>query len=229
MTNESGIILNSPISNKHTQYLQLLLEANEKTNLTAIKDYGEAYIKHLQDSLAISLWDGWDQVERGIDLGSGGGLPGIPLAISFPNKQFILLESNNKKVRFMTEVKQELNLNNVEIIHGRAEEYGQNTKWRESMDFIISRAVASLSVLIELSIPLLKIKGTMIAYKGPNIDEEIMNSMNARQLLKTSDPMVISYELPEQAGSRNLVIMEKLGPTDKSYPRRPGMPEKRPL
>lgn len=229
MTSQSAIVINPTVDNRLVHFLQILLEVNQKTNLTAIKDYNDAYIKHLQDSLAIYLWNDWKQVRSGIDLGTGGGLPGIPLALTYPDVEIKLMDSNNKKVTFLKEVKEELQINNVEVIQGRAEEYGQKSEWRERFDFVTSRAVSSISVLLELAIPFLKVGGYLIAYKGPNIDEELRNSKNAQTKLLVNDPTVISYILPCQAGERNLIIYKKLATTPKIYPRRPGMPEKRPL
>lgn len=229
MTEQSNIEFAPSINEKILTYLDLLLSENEKFNLTAITNRDEAIVKHLQDSLAVKLWEPWENIQIGLDLGTGGGLPGIPLAISCPNKHFILLESSQKKVKFLRFAVEELDVNNVEILNGRAEELGRDKTWREKMDCVFSRAVASLNILMELSYPFIKVNGHLLAYKGPGITAELEKIRTAKAELYAGDPAVIHYRLMSQYGERSLAIMEKLQATPTAYPRRTGIPEKRPL
>lgn len=230
MTNQSKASVFSPaIDEKILQYLKYMLDYNEKVNLTAIREFQEAINKHLVDSLSATLWDGWTEVKKVIDLGSGAGLPGIPLAINYPEKMFTLIEANGKKADFLRLVVKEFALENVTILQQRAEETGRMNEYRGQSDLVLSRAVGSLPILLELGMPLLKCYGHLIAYKGPQINGEIDLAKKAQMELSAADPTVISYLLPDNSGERHLAIYQKMQETSIKYPRRIGIPEKKPI
>lgn len=217
------------IDQKMEKYLRFLLDSNQKTNLTSITNWEEAVVKHLQDSMAIILWKQWDSINSVIDLGTGPGLPGIPLAIAHPKKEFMLLETNGKKVKFLNETISYLQLNNVTILHGRAEDIGRKKEYREKIDLVLTRAVASLPVLLELAFPLIQVGGYLVAYKGPEPASEIEEAQQAQELLYAKCDELIFYQLNGMYGKRSLIAYKKKLNTPSKYPRRPGIPEKNPL
>ena len=217
------------INNSILNYLTILFEHNKTTNLTAITDWDEAIVKHLHDSLAIGMWKEAEGARSILDLGSGAGIPGIPLALYYPKKEVFLLEANTKKKRFIEFAIEELKLSNCTVLHGRAEDLGRKDEFREKFDIVATRAVAKLAVLLELSFPFIKIGGHLVAYKGPSINDEISQAKAAICELRANDPLVINYSLKEQRGERNLLILKKKGYTPLKYPRRAGIPEKKPL
>ena len=206
------------------KYLSLLLEWNEKFNLTAITDKDQIEEKHFIDSLMLMKYTDLKSKTL-IDIGSGAGFPGIALAIGEPELKVTLLESNGKKVSFLKEVIKELNLTNVEIIQGRAEELGT----REKYDIVTARAVKELNVLLEISYYLLKVGGTFFAYKASNIDNEIENAKHAFKCLQIDGYNKIEYNLPKSKDSRVLLGILKKNKTLKKYPRRYGEIVKSPL
>lgn len=207
---------------KFQKYKQMLLETNKKFNLTTITDDKEIDIKHFKDSLTIL--DYISEASKVLDIGSGPGFPGIPLRIQ---KEFdlTLIDSVNKKVNFMNEVIQELGLKNSRAIHTRAEDFAKEN--RESFDFVISRAVANLSTLSELCIPFLKVGGIFIAMKGPKADLEIESAKNAIKLL--GGKLIKVEKIDLDGNERNNVIIEKVHPSKKIYPRARNLPKKNPL
>ena len=213
-------------------YYQELVDWNKQVNLTAITDYEEVQIKHFLDSLTVTL--AWQRAIssadfRLIDVGTGAGLPGVPLKILLPDIKLVLLEATAKKAAFLHHLKQKLGLDDVEIVVGRAEEIAHETQYRERFDIVLSRAVAPLPTLVELTLPFCAIGGSFIAQKKGAIDLEVSNSTKAISLLGGSLPEVKRIDLEEFADERYLVIIDKVSPTPKLYPRRPGMPAKRPL
>lgn len=208
-------------------YMQLLIEWNEKINLTAITEPKEVIIKHFIDSLSISgeIKDN----SKIIDVGTGAGFPGIPLKIYNDTLNITLLDSLNKRTVFLKEVIEKLNLKNIEVIHGRAEDYAKIDKYREIYDYAISRAVAPLNILLEYLSPYVKIGGNVIAMKGSNAEEEINNSNNALKVLKCKITESSKINLPENAGERYIILIEKKEKTPKMYPRNAGTPKKKPL
>jgi len=213
-------------------YYQELVDWNKQVNLTAITDYEEVQIKHFLDSLTVTL--AWQRAIssadfRLIDVGTGAGLPGVPLKILLPDIKLVLLEATAKKAAFLHHLKQKLGLDDVEIVVGRAEEIAHETQYRERFDIVLSRAVAPLPTLVELTLPFCAIGGSFIAQKKGAIDLEVSNSTKAISLLGGSLPEVKRIDLEEFADERYLVIIDKVAPTPKLYPRRPGMPAKRPL
>lgn len=209
---------------KFNKYLDLLLEWNEKFNLTAITDKDEIEEKHFIDS--IELVNFFDLKNKTlIDIGSGAGFPGIPLAIVEPSLKVTLLEATGKRVTFLKEVVKELNLKNVEVIQGRAEEL----RTREKYDIVTARAVKELNVLLEISFYLVKVGGSFIAYKSSLIDEEISNAKHAFKCLQIEDYKKFDYCLPKSKNPRVFLEILKKYKTQKKYPRRYGEISKQPL
>ena len=203
-------------------YFQRLIETNKVMNLTAITEEKEVVEKHFADSLGALSYLGDNS--RCIDVGTGAGFPGVPLLIARPTLQMTLADSLQKRLNFLDGLLQELGLQ-AQIVHGRAEELGQNKAYREQYDFALSRAVANLPVLLELTTPFVKVGGTAIAYKG-KAEEEVAAAKSAAFLLHVK---LSSAPLPSEVGERCLVFATKTAPTPKTYPRRPGTPSKKPL
>lgn len=211
---------------KYYNYMNLLLEWNEKINLTAIIDLKEIILKHFVDSLTIAKYIKDD--EKLIDVGTGAGFPGIPLSIVKENTDIVLLDSLNKRINFLEEVKENLKLENITTIHGRAEEFGKNKKERETYDIATSRAVAPLNILLEYLLPLVKVGGKAICMKGSNI-EEIENAKNALEILGGKIEKIEEITLPNSDIKRNIIIVKKVKNTPSKYPRKPGTPSKEPI
>ncbi len=211
---------------KFYQYMNLLLEWNEKMNLTAITDPKEIILKHFIDSLTMA-----NKVKEGetlIDVGTGAGFPGIPLAIVKQEVKITLLDSLNKRVHFLQEVIQVLQLNNIRAVHARVEEFAKNKKEREQYDIATSRAVAPLNVLSEYLLPLVKIGGKCVCMKGSNI-EEIKQAEKAVTLLGGEIKQIEEITLPESDMKRHIILLEKIKQTPSKYPRKPGTPSKEPI
>lgn len=209
------------------QYMNLLLEWNEKINLTAITEPNEIIVKHFIDSITINKYV--KENAKVIDVGTGAGFPGIPLSIIRNDINVTLMDSLNKRIKFLDEVINEINLKNVDTVHSRAEELGHNNDFREQFDVATSRAVAPLNVLLEYLMPFVKVGGYCICMKGSNIDEEINNSKKALQLLSGEIIEIDSFELPKTDYGRNIIIVKKNASTANKYPRKPGTPSKEPL
>ena len=209
---------------KFERYLKLLLQWNEKFNLTAITDVDEIEEKHFIDSIELVKY--FDVKNKTLlDVGSGAGFPGIPLAIVEPTLRITLLESNGKRVSFLNEVKKELDLENVEIIQGRAEEL----RTREKYDIVTARAVKELNVLLEICFYLVKVGGYFIAYKSSGVDEEILNAKRAFKVLQIDEYKKFDYCLPKSKNSRVFLGILKKNKTLKKYPRVYGEIIKQPL
>ena len=207
------------------KYMNLLLEWNEKMNLTAITDPNEVILKHFIDSLTIVNLIEKDQ--KVIDVGTGAGFPGIPLSI-VKEENITLLDSLNKRITFLEEVIKKLELKNIKAIHARVEEFAKNKKERENYDIATSRAVAPLNVLLEYLLPLVKIGGKCICMKGPNT-EEIEEAQNALKTLGGEIEKIEKITLPETDITRNIIIVKKIKQTPSKYPRKPGTPSKEPI
>lgn len=211
---------------KFYNYMNLLLKWNEKINLTAIIEPREVILKHFVDSLTIAKYI--KENEKLIDVGTGAGFPGIPLSIVKENTDIVLLDSLNKRINFLEEIKQNLKLKNITTIHGRAEEFGKNKKEREIYDIATSRAVAPLNILLEYLLPLVKVGGKAICMKGSNI-EEIENAKNALEILGGKIEKIEEITLPNSDIKRNIIIVKKVKNTPSKYPRKPGTPSKEPI
>ena len=231
--NKINIDISDDQIEKFKSYYELLIEKNKVMNLTTITEKNEVIIKHFIDSIAIIPYlkklDLIDSNKRIIDIGTGAGFPGIPLKIMLPDIEFTLLDSLNKRVGFLKEVIDNLDLSGIEAIHGRAEDYAVDKKYREKYDFCVSRAVANLSTLSEYCIPFVKTGGLFISYKAGESEEEINNSKNAIKLLGGKINKVEEFILPETDATRVFVLINKLTSTDKKYPRKAGIPTKKPL
>jgi len=210
-------------------YYRELVDWNQKINLTAITDYEEMQLKHFLDSLTIALVYKLAKGNSVIDVGTGAGMPGIPLKIAFPDIKLVLLEATAKKVSFLHHITQKLGLDDVEIIVGRAEEVAHVPRYREKFGLVVSRAVAPLPTLVELTLPFCALAGSFIAPKKGSVDDEIAQADSAIGLLGGRIREVKKIELEEFADGRCLIVIDKIAPTPEQYPRRPGVPGKRPL
>lgn len=224
---EAGIKINEVQAQSFQTYLELLLEWNEKMNLTAITDPEEIVEKHFVDSLTLLTACKIKPGVKLIDVGTGAGFPGIPLKIMRPDVQLTLLDSLNKRLNFLGEVCGALGLESVRV-HRRAEEAGLDRKMRESYDIAVARAVAPLNVLCEYCLPLVKMKGYFVAMKGPGVQKELEEAKSALNLLGGTDVELKSFQLPT-AGERSIVVVQKKEFTPKGYPRHGGTIAKHPL
>lgn len=212
-----------------TWYSSELREWNQRFNLTAITDPVGIEVRHFLDSLTCLLAMGTNSVEQVIDVGTGAGFPGIPLKILLPGLKLTLVEATGKKVEFCTHVVKGLGLDHVEVVQGRAEDIGQDVNHRQSYDVALARAVAPLSVLVEYMLPFLRVGGRAIAQKGETAHTEAHEAEGALGILGGCVDRLIPVELPGVVETRYLVVINKLVATPGKYPRRTGVPEKRPL
>ena len=209
------------------KFMNLLLEWNEKINLTALTSQEDIILKHFVDSLTVLKYI--KSKESIVDIGTGAGFPGIPIALMYKDNNITLVDSLNKRINFLEEVKRQMNIKNVVTIHTRAEEFGQNKQYRENFDIAVSRAVANLSVLAEYLIPLVKLGGKIICMKGSSVLEEINNSKLAIKELGGEIKQIEEFYLPRTDMKRNVIIIEKVKNTPKKYPRKAGTPSKQPI
>lgn len=227
-TSEIGINLNDTQLDKFQKYYEILIERNKVMNLTAITEVNDVVTKHFVDS--ISLINYFDlNNKKIIDVGTGAGFPGIPLAIILENTEFTLMDSLNKRINFLNDVIELCELNNVTTIHSRAEDLGRNVEYREKFDICVSRAVANLSTLLEYCIPFVKVGGSFISYKSGDVDDEIVTSKSAQDKLSCIIDKKISFTLNGTDMSRSFVKFDKKGILSKKYPRQAGKPKKEPL
>lgn len=208
---------------------RLLCQWNEFMNLTGITEYNEVVIKHFVDSLAVNCVYQFKKTDRVVDIGTGAGFPGIPLKIMYPEVSFTLLDSLNKRIKFLDEVIRLDSLQNIETLHGRAEDYARNKDYREQYDVCVSRAVANLATLAEYCLPYVKVGGVFIAYKAGRIEDELAASARAIKLLGGETAMVHKLTLPDTDIDRTFVVIKKMAATSKKYPRKAGLPSKEPL
>lgn len=209
------------------RYMNLLIEWNEKMNLTAITEPKEIILKHFIDSITILKYI--DDNSKLVDVGTGAGFPGVPLSIMNPTLKITLVDSLNKRLIFLEEVVKELNLKNIEIVHARAEEFGQNKNYREKFDVATSRAVANLATLSEYLVPLVKIDGKIISMKASNAKEEINDAKKAIEVLGGKIEKIEEFDLPESDIGRTIIIIDKNKCTPAKYPRKAGTPAKEPI
>ncbi len=210
-------------------YYELLIEWNRVMNLTGITDYDEVNLKHFTDSLTISRIIDIAQINTLIDVGTGAGFPGIPIKIAFPHIKVYLLDSLNKRIKFLNEVIKKLGLKNIYAFHGRAEDFAKDRQYREKFDVCVSRAVANLSTLSEYCIPFVKTGGYFVSYKGGDSDEEVVRSENAITLLGGEIENTDRFFLPDTDMGRTLIKIRKRKSTPNKYPRKAGIPSKEPL
>lgn len=211
------------------QYYEMLIEKNKVMNLTAITEFDEVVEKHFLDSVSLTQQLDLHQSLKVLDLGTGAGFPGIPLKIVFPELEIILMDSLNKRVLFLQDVISSLQLQNIEAVHGRAEEAAKNKKYRESFDLCVSRAVANISTLSEYCLPFVKIGGSFISYKSSTIEDELKDGKKGIAILGGKVKDVYKFTLSDSKLQRSFVIIEKEKKTPKAYPRKAGTPSKDPL
>lgn len=228
---EKGIDLSDSQKQQFETYFHQLVETNKVMNLTSITDKEQVYLKHFYDSLILDFFDSAlisDDLTI-CDVGSGAGFPSIPLKIINPNLKVTIIDSLNKRINFLKGLADELKLDDVFLVHGRAEELGKNKQYRESFDVVTARAVASMTVLTELCLPFVKKGGQFIAMKADKAEEELTEAEYAIAILGGKVEKQESFELPKEAGLRNLIFVSKTKDTPNKYPRKPGTPSKKPL
>lgn len=224
-----NIALNDVQLKQFDRFYEILLEWNKVMNLTGITEYQEVVEKHFLDSLSIVTIMDMNQIEYVIDVGTGAGFPGIPLKIVFPDLNIVLLDSLNKRIRFLDYVIEELKLNGIRTIHGRAEDYARESKYREKFELCVSRAVANLASLSEYCIPYVKVGGNFISYKSGDIENEISEGERAIKILGGKVDQMKKFILPGTDIQRSFVIIKKMKNTQNKYPRKAGIPTKEPL
>ena len=224
-----GITLNEQQKQQFDKYYEMLVEWNKVMNLTGITEYDEVNLKHFTDSLTIARTQEMQKVQSVIDIGTGAGFPGIPLKIAFPHLKVVLLDSLNKRIKFLDAVIEELGLENISTIHGRAEDFAKKKEYREQFDICISRAVADLSVLSELCLPLVREGGYFLSYKGPNYEEELAGAKKAIRTVGGKTSRIESIGSTDTEFNHNIIFIEKIKNTPAQYPRKAGTPSKNPI
>ncbi|MBV7392177.1 16S rRNA (guanine(527)-N(7))-methyltransferase RsmG [Enterococcus alishanensis] len=222
------IVLNQQQLDQFERYYQLLVEWNQKMNLTAITDKKEVYLKHFFDSITLSLSAQFEPTGSLCDVGSGAGFPSLPLKIVFPELNITIVDSLNKRITFLTTLVEELKLEKVALYHDRAETFGQNPQFRQQFDYVTARAVARLNILTELCLPLVKLDGYFFALKAAKSDEELAEAKPAIALLGGKLISADDVSLPND-DTRHIITIQKKKTTPKKYPRKPGLPNKQPL
>lgn len=224
-----GIKLSDHQLEQFETYYEMLVEKNKVMNLTAITEKNGVIDKHFADSLALIKSGVSLTGQKILDIGTGAGFPGIPLKIAFPELEIVLLDSLNKRIKFLNEVIEALGLEKITAIHGRAEDFAKQKEYREQFDYVVSRAVANLTVLSEYCLPYVKVGGCFIPYKSGEIDEELNNSKKAVRILGGKIEEVVKFQLPDTDIGRSFVKIKKNKNTAKKYPRKAGLPAKEPL
>lgn len=226
---EKGISLTSKQLHQFERYYALLVEWNEKMNLTAITEKGDVYLKHFFDSITASFYVDMNKPLAICDVGAGAGFPSLPLKICFPELKVSIVDSLQKRITFLEHLAKELELKETFFYHDRAESFGKKTEHREQYDIVTARAVARMSVLSELCIPLVKKGGIFLAMKAANAKEELTIANKAINLLGAQVEETHSFTLPFEESERNIIVIRKNKQTPKKYPRKPGTPNKMPL
>ncbi|WP_239771812.1 16S rRNA (guanine(527)-N(7))-methyltransferase RsmG [Mammaliicoccus sp. P-M58] len=226
---ESGITLTDKQIKQFETYFEMLVEWNEKINLTAVTEKEEVYLKHFFDSVTPSFYIDFNEIETICDVGAGAGFPSIPLKIVYPHLQITIVDSLNKRIKFLNELAASLDLDKVNFVHDRAETFGKSQQYRESFDLVTARAVARLSVLSELCLPLVKKGGQFVALKSSQGNEELEDAQFAISVLGGEVKTVNEFTLPLEESMRQIITIDKLRQTPKKYPRKPGTPNKEPL
>ncbi|MCY7674103.1 16S rRNA (guanine(527)-N(7))-methyltransferase RsmG [Bacillus safensis] len=226
---EKGITLSPVQLEQFETYFRMLVEWNEKMNLTSITEKEEVYLKHFYDSISAAFFIDFHKVTSICDIGAGAGFPSIPLKICFPHLHVTIVDSLQKRITFLNELAKGLNLQDTTFYHDRAETFGQRKEKRESYDLVTARAVARLSVLSELCLPLVKKEGLFVALKASAADEEMQAGKKAVTVLGGEVVEKHSFVLPLEESERNIIVIEKKKQTPKKYPRKPGTPNKSPI
>ncbi|MDQ0201020.1 16S rRNA (guanine(527)-N(7))-methyltransferase RsmG [Neobacillus ginsengisoli] len=226
---EKGISLTEHQLEQFATYFKTLVEWNEKMNLTAITDQADVYLKHFYDSITASFYFDFTKPFHLCDVGAGAGFPSIPLKIVYPHITVTIVDSLNKRISFLNHLADELKLENVHFIHDRAETFGVNPNHRESYDVVTARAVARMSVLSELCLPLVKVGGYFIAMKAAHAKDELEMGQKAIVTLGGKMEKMFTFTLPIEESERNILVIKKEKQTPKKYPRKPGTPGKTPI
>ncbi|AYC28382.1 16S rRNA (guanine(527)-N(7))-methyltransferase RsmG [Paenisporosarcina cavernae] len=226
---EKGIILSDTQIGQFKRYYELLVEWNEKMNLTAITELKEVYLKHFYDSISLAFYSNLSDVKTVCDVGAGAGFPSIPLKICFPHLHITIVDSLNKRITFLENLSKELQLSDTHFVHSRAEDFGQEGTYREMFDLVTARAVARLSVLAELCVPLVKKGGQFIALKAANAKDEFEQAEKALTTLGVELDTVHHFQLPIEESDRTIFLLNKVKATPKKYPRKAGVPNKSPI
>lgn len=224
---EIGISLNEEQVKKFYDYMLVLLDWNEKINLTAITDVKEIILKHFVDSITICKYI--PENSKLLDVGTGAGFPGIPVKIIRDDVTIVLLDSLNKRILFLEDVIEKLKLTNIIAVHGRAEEFGKNKKFRQCFDIVTSRAVANMAVLSEYLLPFVKIDGKAVIMKGSECEEELKDAEKAINVLGGKLKSVDKFFLPSSDIKRSIIVLDKIKNTPSQYPRKVGTPAKKPI
>lgn len=226
---KNGVNLSEHQINQFHIYFETLVEWNEKMNLTAITEESEVYLKHFFDSITASFYLDLNQSIKICDVGAGAGFPSIPLKICFPQLHVTIVDSLKKRITFLNHLAEKLQLTNVEFYHDRAETFARNKRFRQSFDIVTARAVAKMAILTELCLPLVKENGKFVALKGPNAEVELEEAKYAIKLLGGKTKDLHTIQLPGDQGERNIIVIDKIKSTPKTYPRKPGTPNREPL
>lgn len=205
-------------------YMECILESNNNINLTSITNPNEFIVKHFIDSLIISEYIDGNKI---LDIGTGAGFPGIPLAINNPDKNFVLLDSVNKKLNVIRGTLPKISINNVDVIHSRAEDLARDNEYREQFDCVVSRAVANLTTLVEYMLPFVKVGGMIICLKGPNYEQELIDASKAIDILGGKVEKTLSFNIEDN--ERNIIFIKKYKTTPEKFPRGQGKPLKEPI
>lgn len=226
---ELELPINDKILDNFKIYRDILVDWNQKMNLTGIEEEKEVYIKHFLDSVSATT-NGYikDGVSI-IDVGTGAGFPGLPLRICLENVKLTLLDSLNKRINFLQEVSNSVGIDDIEFIHGRAEDFGKNENYREKYDIATARAVAGLPILIEFCAPFIKVGGYFVCLKGPNANLELEEAKKAIEIMGLEFVEKIDVKLPELDLSHNILVFKKIKNTPEKYPRKAGKPSKNPI
>lgn len=224
-----GIELTESQVEQFSIYYQTLVEWNKKVNLTSLTEEEDVYLKHFYDSISAAFYHDFTKELHICDVGAGAGFPSIPLKICFPHLRITIVDSLNKRINFLNHLAAELKLTSVVFQHDRAESFGKIKEHRESFDIVIARAVARMSVLCELCLPLTKTNGVFIAMKGAQSNEEVTNAGKAIELLGGELDTVHSFTLPNENSERSIIVLNKKSETPNKFPRKPGTPSKDPI
>ena len=222
-----GIELTELQKEQYNKYYNLVVEWNQRINLTAITEEEEFYTKHFFDSISLAFYKDYSNIESICDVGSGAGFPSIPLKILYPNLKVTIVDSLNKRIKFLNIVKDELGLTDCNFVHARAEEFGQNKEYRESFEIVTARAVARLNVLAELCLPLVKKDGYFLSLKAQKAEEETKEAINAIKLLGGKLEQDLEFDI--EGEERHILEIRKAKETPNKYPRKAGTPNKKPL
>lgn len=226
---DKGIQLNEQQINQFDLYFKTLVEWNKKINLTTLTAVEDVYLKHFYDSITPAFYVDFNKHIHICDVGAGAGFPSLPLKICFPQLKVTIVDSLKKRITFLNHLASELELTDVAFHHDRAESFAQNKKHRQQYDLVTARAVAKMSVLSELCLPLVRQNGKFVALKGPNGQAELNEATQALKILGGEMESIFKVELPDDQGERNIIVINKLKNTPKKYPRKPGTPNKSPL